>query len=241
MDLHRHALEFRWLTLPRNNKGPKAATAAKSTANGAGTRDSTRGRGRGGRRGRNAGRAKPKTADELDAEMTDYFDTNAANAAGTDGVATNGAVQPVANGADDLGMDEISLSYAVSPSLPQASNHHATNSDLTHCISLQPFHRSWLRHESELECSHDHRIPSPSSTTYSPKPPKGHEHASQLSATNPYHVIVTKPNPAYTSSSSSARPNSGRKGQQVEASGYGCLPAEEYLAWPYLIMPVGQD
>ncbi|KAL8886309.1 MAG: hypothetical protein Q9215_005959 [Flavoplaca cf. flavocitrina] len=92
-----------------NNKGPKAATAAKSTANGAGARDSTRGRGRGGRRGRNAGRAKPKTADELDAEMTDYFDTNAANATGTDGAATNGAVQPVANGADDLGMDEISL------------------------------------------------------------------------------------------------------------------------------------
>ncbi|KAL8975827.1 MAG: hypothetical protein Q9205_008050, partial [Flavoplaca limonia] len=92
-----------------NNKGPKAATAAKSTANGAGTRDSTRGRGRGGRRGRNAGRAKPKTADELDAEMTDYFDTNAANAVGTDGAATNGAVQPVANGADDLGMDEISV------------------------------------------------------------------------------------------------------------------------------------
>ena len=109
MDLHRHPLEFRWLTLPRNNKGPKAATAAKSTANGAGTRDSTRGRGRGGRRGRNAGRAKPKTADELDAEMTDYFDTNAANAAGTDGAATNGAVQPVTNGADDLGMDEISV------------------------------------------------------------------------------------------------------------------------------------
>ena len=112
MDLHRQALELLSLTLPRNNKGPKAATAAKSTANGAGTRDSTRGRGRGGRRGRNAGRAKPKTADELDAEMTDYFDTNAANGAGTDGAATNGAVQAVANGADDLGMDEISVCFS---------------------------------------------------------------------------------------------------------------------------------
>ncbi|KAL8690909.1 MAG: hypothetical protein Q9224_004296, partial [Gallowayella concinna] len=92
-------------------KGPKAATAAKPATNGAATRDSTRGRGRGGgRRGRNAGRAKPKTADELDAEMVDYFDTNAANGAvqATGGGATNGAVQPVANGGDDLGMDEIS-------------------------------------------------------------------------------------------------------------------------------------
>ncbi|KAL8905118.1 MAG: hypothetical protein Q9171_006799, partial [Xanthocarpia ochracea] len=94
-----------------NKKGPKAATSAKPTTNGAGTRDDTRGRGRGARRGRNAGRAKPKTADELDAEMVDYFDTTAANgtAQGTDAAATNGAVQPVANGADDLGMDEISL------------------------------------------------------------------------------------------------------------------------------------
>ena len=105
MDLHNPTLESSSLTHSRNNKGPKPATAAKATANGAGTRDNTRGRGRGGRRGRNAGRAKPKTADELDAEMTDYFDTNAANG----GVATNGAVQPVANGADDLGMDEISV------------------------------------------------------------------------------------------------------------------------------------
>ncbi|KAL8989588.1 MAG: hypothetical protein Q9169_008328, partial [Polycauliona sp. 2 TL-2023] len=101
-------MESQSLTFSRNNKGPKAANGAKATTNGTTTRDSTRGRGRGGRRGRNAGRTKPKTADELDAEMTDYFDTNAANGAGTDGAATNGAVQPVANGADDLGMDEIS-------------------------------------------------------------------------------------------------------------------------------------
>lgn len=114
MDLHNRTLESSSLTHSRNNKGPKPATAAKATANGAGTRDNTRGRGRGGRRGRNAGRAKPKTADELDAEMTDYFDTNAANGAvqGNDGVATNGAVQPVANGADDLGMDEISVCFS---------------------------------------------------------------------------------------------------------------------------------
>lgn len=97
------------LTDPRK-KGAKAATAAKPVTNGAASRDGTRGRGRGGRRGRNAGRAKPKTADELDAEMIDYFDTNAANGTvqGTDG-ATNGAVQPITNGGDDLGMDEISV------------------------------------------------------------------------------------------------------------------------------------
>ncbi len=109
--LNTHTLGALSLTFPSNKKGPKAATAAKPTTNGAGTRDDTRGRGRGARRGRNAGRAKPKTADELDAEMVDYFDTNAANgtAQGTDAAATNGAVQPVANGADDLGMDEISV------------------------------------------------------------------------------------------------------------------------------------
>ncbi|KAL8709228.1 MAG: hypothetical protein Q9220_005971 [cf. Caloplaca sp. 1 TL-2023] len=89
-------------------KGPKPATAAKPATNGTATRGSgTRGRGRGARRGRNAGRGKPKTADELDAEMMDYFDTSAANG-GADGAAANGAAQPVANG-DDLGMDEISV------------------------------------------------------------------------------------------------------------------------------------
>ncbi|KAL8990972.1 MAG: hypothetical protein Q9169_007980, partial [Polycauliona sp. 2 TL-2023] len=115
-----------------NNKGPKAANGAKATTNGTTTRDSTRGRGRGGRRGRNAGRTKPKTADELDAEMTDYFDTNAANGAGTDGAATNGAVQPVANGADDLGMDEISSCtwLSTSPLPPTVAAYPALNYQL---------------------------------------------------------------------------------------------------------------
>ncbi|KAL8691829.1 MAG: hypothetical protein Q9218_003026, partial [Villophora microphyllina] len=83
-------------------KGPKAAKAAKPTTNGAATRgDRTRGRGR----GRNAGRGKPKTADELDAEMVDYFDAPGTNGAaqGNDATAANGA-----NGTVDLGMDEIS-------------------------------------------------------------------------------------------------------------------------------------
>lgn len=68
------------------------------------------GRGRGARRGRNAGRAKPKTADELDAEMSDYFGATGTNGtAGTDGAFVNGTNQPVANGEADLGMDEISV------------------------------------------------------------------------------------------------------------------------------------
>ncbi|KAL8730535.1 MAG: hypothetical protein Q9166_003988 [cf. Caloplaca sp. 2 TL-2023] len=93
-----------------SKSGPKPATVAKPAINSTATRGSTRARGRGTRRGRNAGRPKPKTADELDAEMLDYFDPNAANGAvqGTDAAATNGAVQPLANGGDDLGMDEIS-------------------------------------------------------------------------------------------------------------------------------------
>jgi len=96
------------------NKGqpkvqPKSATATKATTDAA-TRG-VRGRGRGGRRGRNAGRPKPKTAEELDAEMMDYFDANgnATNGVTTDTAATtNGTAAPAANGTEDLGMDEIS-------------------------------------------------------------------------------------------------------------------------------------
>ncbi|KAI4193714.1 MAG: hypothetical protein LQ346_003856, partial [Caloplaca aetnensis] len=86
-------------------KGPKPATAAKAVTEKTATRG--RGRGRGGR-GRNAGRPKAKTADELDAEMVDYFDTNATTTQGTDAaaVATNGTAQPAAT--LDSGMDEIS-------------------------------------------------------------------------------------------------------------------------------------
>lgn len=88
---------------------PKPATAGRGATNGAATRG--RGRGRGGRRGRNAGRGKPKTADELDAEMVDYFDApgGVGGNAGTDVTATNGAAPTAANG-EDLGMDEISVS-----------------------------------------------------------------------------------------------------------------------------------
>ena len=65
----------------------------------------TRGRGeRGGRRGSKAGRGKPKTAQELDAEMTDYFDAGT----GADTSAMNGSA-PATNGGEDLGMDGVSV------------------------------------------------------------------------------------------------------------------------------------
>lgn len=61
------------------------------------------------RRGRNANRAKPKTAEELDAEMQDYFDgSNPAAADGDIAMATNGgAVQAIANGGDTGMEDEV--------------------------------------------------------------------------------------------------------------------------------------
>jgi len=80
---------------------PKQATAVKATAaTGRGARGGRAGRsGRGGR----VGRGKPKTAEDLDAEMADYFVGN--GAAGTDGA--NGDA-PVTNGGEDQGMDEVS-------------------------------------------------------------------------------------------------------------------------------------
>ncbi|MCJ1231304.1 hypothetical protein MMC12_007981 [Toensbergia leucococca] len=101
-------LKLKYCRQPKNQ--PKLAVATKATPNGTTSRGG-RGRGRGVRRGRNAGRPKVKTAEELDAEMVDYFDATGANGgpAGTDAAATtNGAIQPITNGGDDLGMDEIS-------------------------------------------------------------------------------------------------------------------------------------
>ena len=95
----------------RRPKGqPKQATAAKATP-GETTRGGRGGRGdRGARRGRNAGRPKPKTAEELDAEMTDYFVVG--GTPGEEAVVSNGAA-PVANGGEDLGMDEVSVSTTI--------------------------------------------------------------------------------------------------------------------------------
>lgn len=79
---------------------PKPATAAKTAAAG------RRGRARP-RKARNPANRK-KTAEELDAEMVDYFSTNNENATTADANAgLNGAAQPAANGD---AMDEISVS-----------------------------------------------------------------------------------------------------------------------------------
>ncbi|CAI7641449.1 unnamed protein product [Penicillium pancosmium] len=95
---------------------PKPATAAKAgrgankknnaNAN-ANTNEGAKGQARGakGRKGRNPGRGKPKSVEELDAEMVDYF-------AGGENVPAQGAAPvnaaPQANGGEDLGMAEIS-------------------------------------------------------------------------------------------------------------------------------------
>lgn len=79
---------------------PKPATAAKTAAAG------RRGRGRP-RKGRNPVNRK-KTAEELDAEMVDYFATNNENAtAPVANAGPNGAALPAGNGD---AMDEISVS-----------------------------------------------------------------------------------------------------------------------------------
>ena len=87
---------------PKSAKNQPKSAVAKTATNGT-TAGEGRGSGRG-RRGCAAGRPKPKTADELDAEMTDYFDKPAN---GTTDIGANGAA-PIANGGDEIGMDDIS-------------------------------------------------------------------------------------------------------------------------------------
>ena len=85
---------------------PKSATATKATSIGAAKTGRAAARASKTKKGR-----KPKTTEELDAEMTDYWGTSTngapAAAAAADGMATAGA-EPAANG-EDLGMDEISV------------------------------------------------------------------------------------------------------------------------------------
>ncbi|KAJ5587192.1 mRNA export protein mlo3 [Penicillium hispanicum] len=94
---------------------PKPATAAKAAPS---TR-SRGGRATRGRRGRNPGRGKPKTVEELDAEMVDYFANENAPAEGNAPV--NGTAQQATNGGEDLGMAEISVSYPRPP--PRVLDH----------------------------------------------------------------------------------------------------------------------
>lgn len=64
-------------------------------------------KGRGPKKGRSGGRGKPKNAEELDAEMTDYFDAGAnATTNGESTAAVNGNAQSVATGGDAM-EDEI--------------------------------------------------------------------------------------------------------------------------------------
>ncbi|EXJ84611.1 hypothetical protein A1O3_05281 [Capronia epimyces CBS 606.96] len=89
---------------------PKSATADKKVTGKDGAKGRPAGKAGKPKRGRNP-RPKQKTAEELDAEMTDYWAGNNPSAAGasTEGPATNGAA-PAANTGDDMGMDEISVS-----------------------------------------------------------------------------------------------------------------------------------
>lgn len=104
-------------TTSQSKSQPKPATGGKAaTAAGSGRRGRRTAR----RGGRASNRPKPKTTEELDAEMDDYFDTNENGAAPATG-AVNGQAQPAgqqqqqqpaaANGGDDVGMAEISVSF----------------------------------------------------------------------------------------------------------------------------------
>lgn len=90
---------------------PKPVAAASSATNSERGRGGQSGRGR--NRGRNGGRGKPKTAQELDAEMTDYFDAPAANTNGASTADANGTTQTAPATHGDTGMDEIMVSYTM--------------------------------------------------------------------------------------------------------------------------------
>lgn len=87
---------------------PKPATADKDSAAKKGGRTRGAARGRGGRKGATT-RKQPRTMEELDQEMTDYWNTN--NPGGDAPAATSGgAVQPVAANGDANMDDEIMVS-----------------------------------------------------------------------------------------------------------------------------------
>ncbi|PLB44230.1 RNA binding domain protein [Aspergillus steynii IBT 23096] len=90
----------------QNKSQPKPATAAKPAAAG-----KQRGRRT---RARNTNRPKPKTTEELDADMVDYFAANENTGSAQASAPVNGNAQPQTNsGGEDLGMAEISVSLAV--------------------------------------------------------------------------------------------------------------------------------
>ncbi len=99
--------------LTRTSANPKAQPKSATAVKKANAKDGAKGRAAGKpgkpKRGRNA-RPKPKTAEELDAEMTDYWGGNNPSAAGApaEAAATNGSA-PAATTGDDM-VDEISVS-----------------------------------------------------------------------------------------------------------------------------------
>jgi THO complex subunit 4 len=93
---------------PLNSQKQKSKPKPATTNKAANTNTATRGRGG---RGRNPGRGKPKSIEELDAEMVDYF-AGGETAPAANSAPVNGAA-PQANGGEDLGMAEISVSICV--------------------------------------------------------------------------------------------------------------------------------
>ncbi|KAK4941578.1 RNA-binding RNA annealing protein, partial [Elasticomyces elasticus] len=92
------------LAKPKPATKAQPRTAAKPATNS--TTTTTGGRG-GKPRARNA-RSKPKTAEELDAEMQDYFDVNAAVTNGdASGPTSNGIIQSTAESGKAAAEDEI--------------------------------------------------------------------------------------------------------------------------------------
>lgn len=89
---------------------PKPATGGKAAGTGRRGRRTTARRGG----GRASNRPKPKTTEELDAEMEDYYTTNenGAPAEGGNAAVNNGPApaQQATNGGEDVGMAEISVS-----------------------------------------------------------------------------------------------------------------------------------
>lgn len=99
-------------TSPNPKAQPKSATAIKTNANATSKKAANKAK----KQAKSSTRSKPKTAEELDADMTDYYINNN-NGGGTimtdANSATNGNAQPAAAGGEDLGMDEISVSSSV--------------------------------------------------------------------------------------------------------------------------------
>jgi hypothetical protein len=92
------------------HSAPKAQPKSAATTKGAGATAGGRGRNKKPRGGKSARPAK-KTAEELDSEMVDYWNTGA-TATETDAAATGGAAQPAANG-DAPMEDEILVGQPV--------------------------------------------------------------------------------------------------------------------------------